>query len=59
MMKINLFYWLKNNDGYRNLIKLSTLISEGNIDNDTLIRYADNLISIMPYSSYNSEIIYI
>ena len=47
----------KNNDGYRNLIKLSTLISEGNIDNDTLIKYADNLILIMPYSSYNSEII--
>ena len=47
----------KNNDGYRNLIKLSTLISEGNIDNDILIKYADNLILIMPYSSYNSEII--
>lgn len=47
----------KNNDGYRNLIKISTLISEGNIDNDILIKYADNLILIMPYSSYNSEII--
>ena len=47
----------KNNDGYRNLIKISTLISEGNIDNDILIKYANNLILIMPYSSYNSEII--
>lgn len=47
----------KNNDGYSNLIKLSTIISERNIELDDLIRYKDNLIVIMPYNNYNEKIV--
>ena len=47
----------KNNTGYNNLIKLSTIISERNLEIDDLIKYKDNLILIMPYDSYNENII--
>ena len=47
----------KNNDGYKNLIKIATIISEGNIDNDTLVKYSNNLILIMPWNSYNEDIV--
>lgn len=47
----------KNNDGYKNLIKIATIISEGNIDNDTLVKYSNNLILIMPWNSYNKDIV--
>ena len=47
----------KNNDGYRNLIKLSTIISEKGFVLDDLKEYVDNLILIMPYCSYNANIV--
>lgn len=47
----------KNNDGYKNLIKLSTIISERNFVLDDLVEYKENLILIMPYSSYNEGIV--
>jgi DNA polymerase-3 subunit alpha len=47
----------KNNNGYNNLIKLSTIISERNIELEDLIKYKDNLILIMPYDSYNENIV--
>jgi len=46
----------KNNNGYRNLIKISTIISEGNITNNELIEYSSDIILIMPYSNYNKDI---
>lgn len=46
----------KNNDGYKNLIKISTIVSERNIDINELNNYKDSLILIMPNSSYNEEI---
>ena len=45
-----------NNDGYRNLIKLSTIVSESSLTLDTLKQYKDNLILIIPYIYYNEEI---
>lgn len=45
----------KNNDGYKNLIKLTTLLSEREITNDDLKIYSDNLILIMPYSYYDYD----
>ena len=47
----------KNNDGYKNLIKLSTIISERDFVIEDLKEYRDSLILIMPYDSYNEEIV--
>ena len=46
----------KNNDGYKNLIKLSTIVSERNILIEDLKLYKDNLILIIPYSHFNEDI---
>ena len=47
----------KNNDGYKNLIKLSTIISDREISYDDLKLYSKNIVLIMPISSYNGDII--
>ena len=47
----------KNNNGYKNLIKISTTISEQDISYDKLREYSSDIILIMPYSNYNTEII--
>ena len=47
----------KNNKGYKNLIKIATIISERDISNDDLILYHNDLILIMPYNNYNIDII--
>lgn len=47
----------KNNEGYKNLIKLSTIISEREIEVEDLTIYKDSLILIMPYAYYNEEIV--
>ena len=46
----------KNNDGYKNLIKLSTIVSERNILIEDLKLYKDDLILIIPYSHFNEDI---
>ena len=51
-----LLLYAKNNLGYKNLIKLSTIKSEDNLTYDVLSKYKDNLILIMPYQSYNEQI---
>ena len=43
--------YCKNYDGYKNLIYLSTKLSEGNIDQQLLEKYSANLICIIPFSS--------
>ena len=45
-----------NNQGYKNLIKLSTIISEKTLTIETLIKYKDNLLLILPYIYYDEEI---
>ena len=47
----------KNNAGYKNLIKLSTLISEDNIDEDILRLYNKDIILIIPYECFDKNII--
>ena len=47
----------KNNDGYNNLIKLATIISERSIQINDLNEYKDNLILIIPYETYNENIV--
>lgn len=45
-----------NNNGYKNLLKLSTIVSERNINIEDLKKYKDNLILVIPYIYYNEEI---
>ena len=42
-----------NYDGYKNLIKLSTIMSERQLIIDDLKQYSSNLIAIIPYESIN------
>ena len=52
----HLLLYAKNNEGYKNLIKLSTTKSVRNITYEDLTKYKDNLILIMPFSSYNQSL---
>jgi len=52
----HILIYAKNNLGYKNLIKLSTIVSERALTYDDLKRYNDNLILIMPFSFYNEKI---
>ena len=51
-----LLLYAKNEKGYKNLIKLSTLKSKEELDINVLKEYNDNLILIMPFSFFNEEI---
>ena len=44
------------NLGYKNLVKLSTLISEKDLTIDELKEYKKDLLLIIPYSNYDEEI---
>lgn len=48
--------YAKNNYGYKNLIKLATIVSDRNVEISDLIKYKDDLILIMPINAYNEEI---
>jgi len=48
--------YAKNNNGYHNLIKLTTLVSERDITYDDLNYYKDDLILIMPFIYYDEDI---
>ena len=48
--------YAKNNNGYKNIIKLSTIISDREITYEDLMEYKDNLILVMPFSFYNEKI---
>ena len=52
----NILLYAMNNHGYKNLIKLSTIVSEEIITIDILKEYKDNLILVLPYKYYNEEI---
>ena len=48
--------YAKNIDGYKNLIKLSTIVSSDKITKEILSNYVDNLILVMPFSFYDEDI---
>lgn len=48
--------YAKNDLGYKNLIKLSTIITERNININDLEEYKDNLVLVMPYKYYDKSI---
>lgn len=43
--------YCQNYNGYKNLIKISTIMSEGNLNLDVINRYASDIIAIVPYES--------
>lgn len=45
-----------NNQGYKNLVKLSTIITTKSLTKDDLTAHKDNLLLIMPYKYFNQEI---
>ena len=47
----------KNNNGYKNLIKIATIISDHDISYDELNMYSKDIILIMPIFSYKTDII--
>lgn len=51
-----LLLYAKNLDGYKNLIKLSTIKSDRELTQDDLTNYKDNLILVMPYINYDEKI---
>jgi len=51
-----LLLYAKNNEGYKNLIKLSTISSERKLTYEDLNTYKDNLILIMPSLFFNEKI---
>ena len=53
---IHILLYAKNNLGYKNLIKLSTIVSDRNITYEDLEQYRDNLILIMPFNFYHEKI---
>ena len=52
----NILLYAMNNQGYKNLIKLSTIVSERNITLEDLTLYQNDLILVIPYSFFNEEI---
>ena len=46
-----------NNNGYKNLIKLSTLITEHPLTKEDLINHKEDLILVIPYEYFNDIII--
>ena len=53
---MHILLYAKNNLGYKNLIKLSTVVSDRPLTVDDLSEYKDNLILVMPFSFYNEKI---
>ena len=52
----HLLLYAQNNYGYKNLIKLSTIVSDRMITKEDLTKYKDNIMLVMPFSSYKQEI---
>lgn len=52
----NILLYAMNNKGYKNLIKLSTIVSDSPLTKEELKKYTDNLILVIPYVYYDEEI---
>ena len=55
-LNTKILLYAKNIEGYKNLIKLSTISSSRNLTRDDLEEHKDNLILVMPFSFYQEEI---
>ena len=45
-----------NNQGYKNLIKLSTLVSERSLTKEDLITYKEDVLLVIPYENFDESI---
>ena len=52
----NILLYAINNNGYKNLIKLSTLKSEKDLELDDLIKYKEDILLILPHHNYDEKI---
>ena len=48
----------KNYDGYKNLIKLSTIKSEKELIEEDFVKYKDNLLVVLPYKNIDEKNLY-
>ena len=48
---LDIVLYAKNENGYKNLLKISTIISEENLNFEELKKYNNDLICILPYTS--------
>jgi len=48
---LKIVLYAMNYEGYKNLIKLSTMISEKELNLDDIAKYSSNLVCILPYES--------
>ena len=56
LLDTKILLYAKDINGYKNLIKLSTIVSDTDLTIDDLKKYADNLILVMPFMFYNEEV---
>lgn len=56
VLDTKILLYAKNLKGYKNLIKLSTIISDRDLTINDLEVYKDNLILVMPFSFYHEKI---
>jgi len=56
ILNSKILLYAKNYEGYQNLIKLSTIVSDRKLEIEDLTNHSNNLILVMPYSYYNKEI---
>ena len=56
VLDTRILLYAKNINGYKNLIKLSTIISDADLTIDDLKKYHDNLILVMPFMFYNEDV---
>ena len=47
----SIYLYAENYNGYKNMLKINTIISEREITIDELIKYKDNILLIIPYCS--------
>ena len=52
----NILLYAINNNGYKNIIKLATIKSEQEITLEHLTQYKEDVLLILPYSSYDENI---
>ena len=49
----NFYLYAENYSGYKNMLKINTIVSEREITIDELIKYKDNVLLIIPYKNKN------
>ncbi|MEI3499681.1 MAG: hypothetical protein V8Q71_04275 [Bacilli bacterium] len=49
-MDNNLVLYAKNYNGYKNLLKISTIMSESKVDINILEKYSSDLICVIPFN---------